>query len=141
MDLQKSFYIRSNYSVLYTVGACHKDDNMRGELEAQLQLFDMAELVWSLCEILFIDTQPGIFSLLFDKTGGGGEPAADRQKWCASYEDNYQWLKVNTIACENTVNDLVRTISFCYKQSSLFCRWRDISAVIGMVEVAFRRRR
>ena len=78
--------------MLYTAGACHNDDNMRGELEAQLQLFDMAELVWSLCEILFIDTQPGIFFtviLKVDKTGGGGEPAADRQKWCASYEDNY----------------------------------------------------
>ena len=38
-------------------GACQNDD--MPELEAQLQLFDMAELVWSLCEILFIDTQPG----------------------------------------------------------------------------------
>ena len=54
-------------------GACHNDDNMRGELEAQLQLFDMAELVWSLCEILFIDTQPGIIFtvvLKVDKTEG-----------------------------------------------------------------------
>ena len=25
----------------------------------QLQLWDMAELVWNLCEILFIDAQPG----------------------------------------------------------------------------------
>ena len=61
--------------MFYTLGACHNDDNMRGELEAQLQLFDMAELVWSLCEILFIDTQPGIFFtvvLKVDKTGGGG---------------------------------------------------------------------
>ena len=34
-------------------------EEQRAELEAQLQLFDMAELIWSLCEILFIDTQPG----------------------------------------------------------------------------------
>ncbi len=34
-------------------------ESERDDLEAQLQLFDMVELVWSLCEILFIDTQPG----------------------------------------------------------------------------------
>lgn len=34
------------------------DDPRKGEIEAQLQLFDMTELVWSLAEILFIDVQP-----------------------------------------------------------------------------------
>ena len=28
-------------------------------LVSELQLWDMAELVWNLCEILFIDAQPG----------------------------------------------------------------------------------
>ncbi len=39
-------------------GSC-PEQMERDNLEAQLKLFDMVELVWSLCEILFIDTQPG----------------------------------------------------------------------------------
>ena len=39
-------------------GACGGDIE---ELESQLQLFNMSELVWSLCEILFVNTLPGQF--------------------------------------------------------------------------------
>ena len=35
------------------------DQNQRKKLEDQLQLYNMIELVWSLCEILFIERLPG----------------------------------------------------------------------------------
>ena len=35
------------------------DDYEAQKYDQQLQLFDMTELVWHLCEILFIDTVPG----------------------------------------------------------------------------------
>lgn len=33
-------------------------------LYEQLEMLEMSELLWSLCEILLIDTVPGLFSLL-----------------------------------------------------------------------------
>ena len=45
------------------VSTCH-DENQKETLDAQLKLFDMVELIWSLCEILFIESLPGPNRLL-----------------------------------------------------------------------------
>ena len=34
------------------------------ELEEQIKLYEIIELIWSLCEILFVDTLPGNFTIV-----------------------------------------------------------------------------
>ena len=38
------------------------DEEQRSLCEDQLKVFDMTELIWSLCEILWIDAAPGKIS-------------------------------------------------------------------------------
>ena len=45
---------------LTTEKSCDEGSPKQQDYEAQLQLFDMTELVWSLAEILFIDVQPSM---------------------------------------------------------------------------------
>ena len=42
------------------VANCH-DEAQHETLDSQLKLFDMVELIWSLCEIIFIESLPGTF--------------------------------------------------------------------------------
>ena len=41
------------------VANCH-DEAQHETLDSQLKLFDMVELIWSLCEIIFIESLPGL---------------------------------------------------------------------------------
>ena len=49
-----SIVIFDSNTVPFPVGSCG-DVSYRAELEAQLQLFSMVELVWSLCQILLLE--------------------------------------------------------------------------------------
>ena len=59
------------------------DDEERPQLEAHLELFELTELIWNLCEVLFIDTPPGTVrfhpvehSNALDYKGGANVPCS-----------------------------------------------------------------
>lgn len=55
-------YIACTFCVLLEM--CKREEE-RQQCESQLQVFDMIELIWNLCEILYIDVQPGKHTCVF----------------------------------------------------------------------------
>ena len=56
----KCLFLRNMESLNFNIVGMAVDETQQSLYEDQLKVLNMTELIWSLCEILWIDTAPGI---------------------------------------------------------------------------------
>ncbi|CAH1795134.1 unnamed protein product [Owenia fusiformis] len=93
------------------------EPQVKQKYEAQLQLFDLTELVWSLCEILFVDTLPGgvIVIKLLDwlrwHFTDGERQAQDAMKEDVPEENENYWQSVWSFVLQGRIDDARKMLS------------------------------
>ena len=55
----KKILNKIDHTTFYTFVEESRDENEKNELVSRLELWEVVELVWNLCELLYIDAAPG----------------------------------------------------------------------------------